>query len=124
MNHLEVKLDQKESDWLFVKIDRFLVAKGVGCVPVWLQTDHLTLLTLFWSPLAVIAGWLSSQNIFWLWLFSFSVLCQYITDMLDGAVGRHRNTGLITWGYYMDHFLDYIFMCSVFCGYGLIVEGT
>ncbi|MGE4489428.1 MAG: CDP-alcohol phosphatidyltransferase family protein, partial [Kiritimatiellales bacterium] len=47
---------------------------------------------------------------------------QYLTDLLDGAVGRERNTGLVKWGYYMDHFLDYIFLCSILIGYGLMVE--
>jgi len=48
------------------------------------------------------------------------IIAQYITDVLDGAVGRHRNTGLIRWGYYMDHFLDYIFLGSILIGYSFI----
>ena len=40
---------------------------------------------------------------------------------LDGAIGRHRNTGLIKWGYYMDHFLDYLFLCSILIGYSFLI---
>ncbi len=123
MNDFQVKLDQKENSWFFIRIDRFLIAKGVGWVPSWLQTNHLTLMTLLWSVLAIASGYLSSENNFWLWGFSLSVILQYITDMLDGAVGRQRKTGLITWGYYMDHFLDYVFMCAVFWGYSFMVQG-
>jgi phosphatidylglycerophosphate synthase len=38
---------------------------------------------------------------------------QYITDLFDGAVGRQRGTGLIKWGFFMDHFLDYVFLASL-----------
>ncbi len=49
------------------------------------------------------------------------IFLQYITDLLDGKVGRERNTGLIQWGYYMDHFLDYIFLCSILISYSLML---
>ena len=45
---------------------------------------------------------------------------QYISDVLDGAVGRYRDTGLVKWGFYMDHLLDYMFLASVIIGYSLI----
>jgi hypothetical protein len=44
---------------------------------------------------------------------------QYLSDVLDGAVGRYRDTGLVKWGFYMDHFLDFIFLSSVVVGYSL-----
>ncbi|MFC1452445.1 YiiX/YebB-like N1pC/P60 family cysteine hydrolase, partial [Verrucomicrobiota bacterium] len=49
------------------------------------------------------------------------IAMQYLTDLLDGAIGRQRNTGLVKWGYYMDHFLDYIFLCSILIGYALLL---
>jgi phosphatidylglycerophosphate synthase len=49
------------------------------------------------------------------------IFFQYITDLFDGAVGRYRNTGLVRWGYYMDHLLDYLFLCSVLIGYSFIL---
>jgi len=52
---------------------------------------------------------------------SFFIFLQYISDVLDGAVGRYRDTGLVKWGYYMDHFLDYVFLASVIVGYALIL---
>ena len=51
------------------------------------------------------------------------VVAQYLSDLFDGAVGRHRNTGLIKWGYYMDHFLDYVFQSSIVIAYMLIAPG-
>jgi len=52
------------------------------------------------------------------------ILLQYLTDLFDGELGRQRDTGLIKWGFYMDHFLDFIFLCSlVFVGYMISPPG-
>ncbi|MDO8425293.1 MAG: hypothetical protein Q7T01_02150 [bacterium] len=91
-------------------------------VPQWCETYHLTLLTILWSCLVVIAGWLAGDNIQWLWLSSGAIVLQYVTDLLDGAVGRARNTGLVKWGYFMDHFLDYVFLCAIVIGYAFLFK--
>jgi phosphatidylglycerophosphate synthase len=57
----------------------------------------------------------------WLWVFNGCILMQYITDMLDGEVGRVRQIGLIKWGFYMDHLLDYIFLSSIIIGYSFLL---
>ena len=51
---------------------------------------------------------------------SIAVVLQYLTDLFDGAVGRARSTGLVKWGFYMDHFLDFIFQCALIFDYALI----
>lgn len=104
--------------------EKALVAWGLNKVPVWLETYHLTLLTILWSALNVLFGWLAKSNLQWLWLISLMIVLQYITDLFDGAVGRSRDTGLIRWGFYMDHFLDFIFLNSlVLAGYLLAPPG-
>jgi phosphatidylglycerophosphate synthase len=49
------------------------------------------------------------------------VFLQYVTDHYDGKIGKYRGTGLVRWGYYMDHLLDYVFLCSVIIGYAFIL---
>ena len=44
-----------------------------------------------------------------------------MTDHYDGKIGKYRNTGLVRWGYYMDHLLDYFFLASVIIGYAFIL---
>ena len=87
-------------------------------VPPWLETYHLTATTVLWSILVLLFSFLARHNVHWMWLTSLMIVMQYVTDLLDGAVGRQRDTGLIKWGFYMDHFLDYIFLCSMLVGYG------
>jgi phosphatidylglycerophosphate synthase len=91
-------------------------------VPASVETYHLTMVTVVWCILVILFSYLARFNIHFLWLVSASILGQYITDVLDGEVGRRRGTGLIRWGYYMDHFLDYSFLCCILIGYGLMVE--
>src|SRR4030095_12834000 len=60
-------------------------------------------------------------NIRWLWMVSLMICFQYLTDYYDGKIGKYRNTGLVRWGYYMDHLLDYFFLSSVIIGYAFIL---
>lgn len=90
-------------------------------VPSSISTVHLTLMTVLWSAVVIYAGYLARNDIRWLWLFNGAIVMQYVTDMLDGEVGRTRDSGLIKWGFYMDHFLDYIFLSSIIMGYSFLL---
>ncbi|CAN5875849.1 hypothetical protein BH18ACI4_BH18ACI4_04460 [soil metagenome] len=90
-------------------------------IPSWLQTYHLTMLTLLWSLLILGFSYLAATDLRWLWGVSVMIFFQYVTDHYDGKVGKYRSTGLLRWGYYMDHLLDYVFLCSVIIGYAFIL---
>lgn len=79
------------------------------------------MLTLVWSLLILLFSFLASRDLRWLWLVSLMIAFHWITDHFDGKVGKYRNTGLERWGYYMDHLLDYFFLCSVTIGYAFIL---
>lgn len=97
---------------------------AVPRLPGWLQTHHLTLMTILWSGANVLLAFKVKQNPVLLWWVSCIIVLQYLTDLFDGELGRQRDTGLVKWGFYMDHFLDYLFLCSlVFVGYRLTPDG-
>lgn len=75
-------------------------------VPMFISTRHLTLMTLFWSAC------LFYFNDNWI-AMSIVIFLQRVTDTWDGAIGRERNEGYIKWGYFVDHFLDWVFLCSI-----------
>ena len=114
--------DKKEGTWLLAKAEGKFKNWLVPKVPLNVETYHLTMTTVLWCALIILFSFLARYNVHFLWVVSFSIFGQYVTDLLDGEVGRRRNTGLIKWGYYMDHFLDYLFLCSILIGYGLMVE--
>ena len=90
-------------------------------IPSWIESQHLTMLTLVWSLLILTFSYLARGNIRWLWLVSVMIVLQWVTDHYDGKLGKYRNSGLVRWGYYMDHLLDYFFLCSVIIGYAFIL---
>ena len=116
------KGDKKEGTWLLATAENKLKNWLVPMVPKCIETYHLTLTTLIWCAMIIFFSFLARYHIHFMWIVSFAIFGQYITDLLDGEIGRRRNTGLIKWGYYMDHFLDYFFLCSILIGYGLMVE--
>lgn len=102
-------LEQKAIQWAAPKVPQFLTSR------------ILTLLSLPISLAVILFSYLATLNIHWLWGASFFIFLQWATDSLDGTVGKMRGEGLVRWGYYMDHFLDYIFLCSILTGYMLLV---
>jgi len=105
------------------KIERRFIDATVRFVPKWLESYHLTLMTILWSAGMIGFGWLARSNAQWLWGSSAMLFLQWLTDSYDGTVGRTRDTGLAKWGFHMDHFLDFVFMWCVVVGYVFIVHG-
>lgn len=92
--------------------------------PAWVETWQLTMLTVPWIAGVVLSGILAGTgSLHWLHLSSVMIFLQWFTDCFDGAIGRHKQTGLIKWGFYMDHFLDFLFMCAVVAGWTFLFEG-
>ncbi len=105
------------------KYERKFIDSNVSKFPAWIEGYHLTLMTISWSIGLIVFGYLAQSNINWLWLSSLMLFLQWFTDSFDGALGRHRDTGIPKWGFYMDHLLDFVFMSSVFLGYSFLFEG-
>ncbi|MCI5131687.1 MAG: hypothetical protein D3904_09215 [Candidatus Electrothrix sp. EH2] len=116
--------DKKVGDSLLTGPETRLKNWAVPRIPPGIETYHLTLTTLLWSFINILVAFEAKEHLALLWLVSLMILLQYLTDLFDGELGRQRDTGLIKWGFYMDHFLDYIFLCSlVFVGYMISPAG-
>jgi len=102
-------------------LERRLAVRVLPRIPTWLETYHLTMLTLVWSGMILFFSYLAKNDLRWLWGVSAMVAMQYVTDHYDGKIGKYRGTGLVRWGYYMDHLLDYFFLCSIIIGYSFIL---
>lgn len=111
----------KTNTSLLTPLERRLAKKILPRIPSWLETYHLTMMTLLWSSLILLFSYLAASNLRWLWMVSAMIFLQYVTDHYDGKLGKYRNTGLVRWGYYMDHLLDYVFLCSIIIGYSFIL---
>jgi len=114
------KLNSHSGDWFLKKLEDRLKIYLVPKIPLWISSAFLTWLSILWSTLIILCFYLSKTEQSYLWFIPLFVVFHYLTDTLDGAVGRARNSGLNKWGFYVDHFLDFIFMTSVIIGYGII----
>lgn len=116
--------DEKVGESLLSGMEKGLKDRVVPNIPRPIETYHLTLMTLLWTVINVITGFYAAKNLSALWIVSGMIILQYLTDLFDGELGRRRKTGLIRWGFYMDHFLDFLFLCSlVFVGYMISPPG-
>ena len=111
----------KSNTSFLTPFERRLAVRVLPRIPSWLETYHLTMLTLVWSGFILFFSYLAASDLRWLWGVSAMVALQYVTDHYDGKIGKYRGTGLVRWGYYMDHLLDYLFLCSVIIGYAFIL---
>jgi phosphatidylglycerophosphate synthase len=109
---------------LLTGVERKFIDGNVAKFPAWIEGYHLTLLSIPWTIGLVVFGYLSKNNLNWLWGSSAMLFLQWYTDSFDGALGRFRDTGIPKWGFFMDHFLDFVFMVAIFFGYAFILEDT
>lgn len=109
---------------LLARHEKRFIEGNVQRFPNWIEGYHLTLTTILWSAGLIVFGWLAKSSHHWLWGSSLMLFLQWFTDCFDGALGRHRDTGIPRWGYYMDHFLDFVFMSSVLIGYSFLFDGS
>lgn len=105
--------DQKVGQSILTPVETRLKNWMVPKIPASIETYHLTFTTILWGAGVLLFGHLAASNVVWVWGISLMIVLQYLTDLADGEVGRRRNTGLIKWGFYMDHFLDYLFLCCL-----------
>ena len=101
---------------IFGKMDTLLLRVLIPKIPLWLETNHFTLLSLPLALANIGIGFLVQSNIQFALLFVLTIGFNHTFDLLDGAIGRHRNTGLILWGFYMDKIVDFWFLASLCVG--------
>ena len=124
MSDQEFGGDKKASESILMKAENQFKRWAVPKIPLSIETYHLTILTILWATINVGLGFLAQINLNALWGVSLMIVLQYLSDLFDGELGRQRNTGLIKWGFYMDHFLDFLFLSSiVFVGYMISPNG-
>lgn len=111
----------KSNNSFLTPFERRLALVVLPRIPAWLETYHLTMLTLLWTALILLFSYWAAKDLRWLWGVSAMVFMQYVTDHYDGKIGKYRGTGLVRWGYYMDHLLDYFWLCSIIVGYAFIL---
>ena len=90
-------------------------------LPLWLNSDHLTLLGFSAMLVAGIAYWVARWNRLALWVVVIALAVNWFGDSLDGTLARVRDQQRPRYGFYVDHVLDLV-GTSVLVG-GLALSG-
>jgi archaetidylinositol phosphate synthase len=74
--------------------------------PLWINSDHLTLLGLLSLLGAGLSYWYASVNQVGLLLVILCLCLNWLGDSLDGTLARVRNRLRPRYGFYVDHIVD------------------
>jgi archaetidylinositol phosphate synthase len=117
--------DKKKGTSILGPSERRFIDWAIPKIPGPILSQHLTYITIGWSAGIVLAGWLAATYALgWLHVMSVMVAGQWLTDSLDGSLGKYRKQGLVKWGFFMDHLLDLLFAGSVVIGYAFLVDAS
>lgn len=114
--------DKKKGQSILGPVERRFIDWAIPRVPAPILSHHLTALTAVWSAATVAFGFLATYDLAWLHGVSVMVFLQWLTDSLDGSLGKYRKQGLVKWGFFADHILDLIFAGSIVIAYSFLVE--
>ena len=114
--------DRKTGQSVLGPAERRFIDWAVPKIPEPIGSHQLTMLTLVWSVLMVVFGLLAVDRPAWLHAMSVLVFLQWLTDSLDGSLGKYRKQGLVKWGFFADHLLDLLFAGSIVIAYSFMVE--
>ncbi|MAG28535.1 hypothetical protein CL632_00080 [bacterium] len=124
MQSNEFSGNEKMSESVLWNTEQRFIRKMLPHIPRFLNGYNLTMLGIIWIILIVVFSYFAQENINWLWGNSVVLVLHYMTDSFDGALGRFRNSGLVRWGFYMDHLLDFVFMAALVVGFAFLVDGS
>ncbi len=116
--------DKKKGQSILGPAERRFIDWAVPKIPRPIMSHHLTLFTVVWVLGIIGAGWLARDDRTWLHAISVMVAGQWLTDSLDGSLGKYRKQGLVKWGFFMDHILDLLFAGSIVIAYSFLVEAV
>jgi archaetidylinositol phosphate synthase len=74
--------------------------------PLWINSDHLTLLGLVAMAGAGVAYWWSKTSRVGLVVVILCLAINWLGDSLDGTLARFRNCSRPRYGFYVDHVVD------------------
>ncbi len=88
-------------------------------MPLWVNSDILTILGILGSVLIFFSYWLTNIDKNFLWLASLGIFINWFGDSLDGTLARYRKVERPRYGFFIDHILDSFSAVLFFIGIGL-----
>jgi phosphatidylglycerophosphate synthase len=112
---------QREQTSVLAPLERAALRGLARRMPVWVSSDHLSVLGFVAMFLAGVCYAASKQNPFMLQLVNLCIFLNWFGDSLDGTLARYRNRQRPRYGFYVDHIIDTF--GTMFLIFGLALSG-
>ncbi|NLZ25939.1 MAG: hypothetical protein GX884_00005, partial [Chloroflexi bacterium] len=122
--NIRTEKDKRTNDILLGPLERPALAFFAKHMPMWINSDMLTLFALFGAALIGVAYFLAGRagdlrGNGYLFLVNLGLFIHWFGDSLDGTLARYRHHERPNYGYYTDHALDGLSSLMIFLGIGL-----
>jgi archaetidylinositol phosphate synthase len=108
MPNPDFKPSQRSHTSLLAAAEKRVLIRIAKCLPLWVNSDHLTILGFVALLAAGGCYWYASRNpVALMWVIPFLAL-NWFGDSLDGTLARVRDQQRPRYGFYVDHILDAI----------------
>ncbi|MFB3904735.1 MAG: CDP-alcohol phosphatidyltransferase family protein [Acidobacteriota bacterium] len=97
---------RREQTSLAAPVERRVLAWLARRMPVWVNSDHLTVLGFLAFGGAGVAYGLTNWSPGWLHAVNACLFLNWFGDSLDGTLARYRNHLRPRYGFYVDHVTD------------------
>jgi archaetidylinositol phosphate synthase len=110
---------ERELTSFLAPIEKKALIWMAGRTPMWINSDHLTVLGLVAMAAAGLSYWYSRWNRVGLVLVILCLVLNWVGDSLDGTLARFRNQQRPRYGFYVDHVVDAVGTLFLLGGLGL-----
>ena len=109
---------KREIHSIIQPLERPLISWIIKHYPAWITPDLLTYTSLASGPAMLAAYYFSQFNHALIWLASFFLFINWLTDSTDGGLARYRQRQRPNYGHYTDHAFDMIVTMCIGLGLG------
>lgn len=111
----------REQTSILAPLERAVLRGLARRMPVWVNSDHLSVLGFLGMLMAGACYVVSRQNPLMLHLVNVFIFLNWFGDSLDGTLARYRDRQRPRYGFYVDHILDTF--GALFLLFGIALSG-
>jgi phosphatidylglycerophosphate synthase len=119
MSHKPFKNAERQQLSILTPLEKTTLRWLAERMPLWVNSDHLTVLGFAGMILTGVSYYLSKFNPLFLLSAIVCLAVNWFGDSLDGTVARLRNRQRPRYGFYVDHIVDAFGITFVIAGLGL-----
>jgi len=112
---------KREQTSILAPLERAALRGLARRMPLWVNSDHLSLLGLVAMFMAGLCYAASGKNPLMLHLVNLFIFLNWFGDSLDGTLARYRDRQRPRYGFYVDHIIDTF--GALFFIFGLALSG-